>query len=127
MINNPPNIPIITGPNHGTPGIEYTFCINISDPDNDTLYVLWNWGDGTSSEWLGPYTSGTEVCDSHIWNKTGTFTISVTVIDENGESVTAYKEVTMPRNKNVISSSSLLRFLEQFPILQLLLQQLGLQ
>ena len=38
--NQPPEATSINGPNSGKPGIEYTFCINLSDPDNDNLYVL---------------------------------------------------------------------------------------
>ena len=126
--NNPPDIPIIDGPSTGKPGVEYTYCIVASDPDNDSLFVLWSWGDGTSSEWGGPYESGTEVCDSHVWNETGTFTISVTVKDEYGESVTAIKEVTMPRNK--VITNPFLHFLKNhpniFPLLQKLIQKLGI-
>jgi len=118
--NNPPDTPIIYGPSNGKPGIDYKYCINASDPDNDSLFVLWRWGDGTNGEWLGPIVSGMEVCDSHSWNETGIFTISVTVIDEYGESVKAYKEVRMPRDKSV-SISPWLRFLERYPLLNRLL------
>jgi len=115
--NHPPDAPTIDGPNSGKPGVVYEFCIIASDPDDDTLFVLWNWGDGTHSDWLGPLESGTEVCDSHSWNKKGTYNISVTVRDEYGESVKAYKEVTIPRTR----ASSYHWFLERFPILERLL------
>jgi hypothetical protein len=126
--NQPPNKPTITGSCCGKPGVEYTYCINASDPDNDTLFVIWNWGDGTNGEWLGPYESGTEVCDSHVWNETGTYNISATIRDEYGASVTVYKEVTMPRDKVIYSS--FLRFFENYPLiyqlLQLWLQRFGI-
>lgn len=124
--NHPPVKPTINGPNKGVPGTEYTYCINATDPEEDSLYVKWEWDDGTSSDWLGPFISGTEVCDSHIWDKKGSYIISVTVEDEYGAKVRAYKQVTMPRNK-VTTKTLFLKFLEQFPILQLLLQRLGLQ
>jgi len=119
-ISNPPDVPIIDGPNSGKPRVEYTFCINASDPDNDTLFVLWDWGDGTSIDWLGPYISGQEVCDSHSWNETGTYNLSVKVRDEYGASVTAYKEITIPRNR---ATSYLWYhwFFERFTLLERLL------
>ena len=118
--NHPPDTPTIDGPNSGKPGIEYEFCIIASDPDDDALFVLWDWGDGTSSDWLGPIESGTEVCDFHSWNETGTYNISVTVRDEYGESVTVYKEITIPRTRSKINSL-LYWFLERFQILEKLL------
>jgi hypothetical protein len=127
--NNSPDIPTITGPPSGEPGIEYTYCINISDPDEDNLYVKWDWGDGTGNDWLGPFGSGMEICGSHTWNKRGTFKISVIVKDEHGASVTAYKEVIMPRIKSIFAPLQI--FLQHqpvlFKILQPLLQRLGLQ
>ncbi len=116
-LNNPPDKPTIAGPNSGKPEVEYIYCVNVSDPDDDSLYVLWDWGDGTGSAWLGPYVSGVEVCDSHTWNTKGTYTISVTVRDVHGASVTAYKEVTMPRNKATYNILYLW-FLEGFPLLE---------
>jgi len=115
--NGPPNIPDIIGPNKGKPGVEYTYCINVSDPDDDSLFVLWGWGDGINSEWSGPYVSGTEVCDSHVWNEKGKYTISATIKDNNGQIVTAYKEVTMPRNK-MMRYPFLFSLLERFPLLE---------
>ncbi len=118
--NQPPNIPKINGTISGKPGIEYTYCIDAIDPDNDSLYVLWEWGDGSSSDWLGPFVSGEEVCDFHSWEESDIYNISVTLRDEHGESVTAYLKVNIPRNK---ASYDLLIgvFLRRFPILQKIL------
>jgi hypothetical protein len=115
--NQPPEIPDINGPLSGKPGIEYTFCITPTDPDGDDLHVLWDWGDGTNSGWLGPFESGVEICDSHIWNEQGDYTISVTLRDEHGASVTGTLEISIPRNRALISSFWL-RFFDMFPILQ---------
>ena len=122
--NNPPDTPIIYGPTSGKPGVEYTYCINLSDPDNDSLYVLWNWGDGNFSGWLGPYSSGEEICNTHSWNKKGTYTISVTIRDIYGDVVTASIEVTIPRNRAPFNTqySILFWLFERFPIIKYLLR-----
>ncbi len=116
--NLPPDKPTIDGPNTGSPGTEYTYCIIASDPDDDRLYVKWDWDDGTGSDWLGPFISGTEVCDSHIWETKGSYTVSVTVEDEHGASVTAYKEVSMPRSKTF--NTFFQWIFDRFPILRYL-------
>jgi parallel beta-helix repeat protein len=83
-VNRPPIIIEITGPVYGRPGIEYTFCIDGIDPDGDNLYCMWNWGDGTHSGWLGPYSSGEAICKSHTWTAEGTYSIKVKLRDEYG-------------------------------------------
>ena len=114
--NEPPNMPTIDGPDSGKPGNEYTYCVIATDPNDDQMEVMFEWGDETNSDWLGPFDSGTEVCDSHIWDKKGAYVISVTVRDIYGENVTATKEVTMPRNK-LILRPLIFRLLERFPFL----------
>jgi hypothetical protein len=125
--NSPPNKPTIEGPNEGIPGTEYTYCIVATDPENDTLYVKWDWDDGSSSDWLGPYESGTEVCDSHVWSEEDSYIISVTIEDEHGATVRAYKDVNIPRTKsfNTNLQSIIERFLKEFPIIQNLLYLLN--
>jgi hypothetical protein len=125
--NHPPLKPTINGLGNGKPGIEYTFCINVSDPDNDILYVLWEWNDGTVSDWLGPFQTGVEVCESHAWNEEGTYMIKVTVRDEMGATATDNMDITIPRNR--ISyvkqiSGFLSRFCNLFPIFQILIKGL---
>lgn len=119
--NNPPDKPVIDGPNKGKPGEEYTYCIIATDPDEDDLYVLWDWDDGETTGWLGPYSSGEEICESHIWAEEGTYIITIKLKDEHGDMVTASLRVTMSRNKvihNLIFVGLLNRFPYTFPILQ---------
>ena len=109
--NNPPEITDITGTTSGEPGIEYEYCITINDPDEDDFYVFWDWDDGDTSGWMGPYTYIEEICTSHIWDEEGTFTIRAKVRDIHGaESDWATLEVTMPRNRGFFFN-----LLEKFP------------
>jgi parallel beta-helix repeat protein len=111
--NNPPQKPIINGSTTGVPGVEYTFCISKTvDPDGDDVYVYWDWGDGATSGWLGPYNSGEEICNSHTWDETGIFTIKAQLKDEFGglSSIGTFK-VTMPRN--LLLKNKIQTFIEQ--------------
>ena len=121
--NQPPNPPSIDGPPNGRPGIEYTFCVTATDPEGDSLHAKFDWGDGTSSDWLGPFGSGIEVCDSHAWDKVGKFIIEVSVKDDYGATVTGTFEITIPRNR-AITSSYWLRFLDMFPVLQRIIESI---
>ncbi len=83
-IHQPPNIPTINGPSYGQPGVLYTFCIGVIDPNGDNIYCKWDWGDGTFTDWIGPYASGEIICSSHGWIDTGTYEIKVKLKDEYG-------------------------------------------
>ena len=120
FLNNPPDTPEIDGPNSGKTGNKYEFGFNAVDPDKDDVRYHIDWGDNTS-EMTGFNQSGIYVNVSHIWDLNGVYTITAFAEDEHGLiGPEATKTVTMPRNK-ATTSSLLLRFLEQFPILQKLL------
>lgn len=82
--NLPPQTSNITGPSYGRPGGEYTFCIDVIDPEGDQIYCMWNWGDGDFSDWLGPYSSGENICASHAWSEEGVYEIKVKLKDQYG-------------------------------------------
>jgi len=69
------------GPTEGFIDVEYTFSTNTTDPEGEQVYYKWSWGDGTSSEWLGPNTSGATVYASHAWIDTRTYGITVKAKD----------------------------------------------
>jgi len=68
-INQPPDAPIIDGPNTVKIGVEYNFTFSTEDPENDNMSYYIDWGDGTHSDWLGPYNSGETVIAKNTWNK----------------------------------------------------------
>ena len=77
--------PIITkGQSNGKFGEEYNYSALTTDPQNDEIYYLWDWGDNTDSDWIGPYESGIECEISNTWEKRGNYIIKVKAKDANG-------------------------------------------
>ena len=121
--NNPPETPDVNGPTSGKNGREYSYDIVSTDPDEDMIRYIVDWGDGTNIT-TALYHSGVTVTESHTWEKKGTYIIRVKAIDEHGaESDWATLEVSMPRNKIVNYLQIFLeRVSERFPVLEQLLQ-----
>jgi hypothetical protein len=46
---------------------EFSFKGELFDPDNDKLYIQFDWDDGTVSGWFGPYESGEMFDITHQW------------------------------------------------------------
>jgi len=85
--NEPPEKPTKPeGPDNGLFDIEYLFNSSSTDPEDDDIYYLFDWGDGNYSSWIGPYASGEEVSASHIWTDFGYFDIRIKAHDGRRES-----------------------------------------
>lgn len=99
--NLPPETPEKpTGRLTGAPGKTYMYSSVSTDPDGDGLYYMWDWGDGTYSDWLGPYASGNTVSTQKSWDTEGNYSVRVKAKD-NYDHETAWSEpldVTMPYN-----------------------------
>ena len=97
--NNPPNTPTITGETNGKTGVTYLYTFSTDDPDGDDVYYFLDWGDNTTSGWLGPYQSGVQKSASHSWSQQGTYIIKIKAKDALGdESDWKTLQVTMPVN-----------------------------
>jgi hypothetical protein len=83
---NEQNPPIIDGPTYGDPGVEYDYTFEINDPEGDECWLKVNWGDGVTTDWEGPYESGTIVTLSHTWNIEELFNIKAKTKDRWHES-----------------------------------------
>lgn len=69
------------GPQSGRINIEYAYTSLTTDPDGDQIFYLFDWGDGTSNRWLGPYNSGETVEARHNWIELGNYEIKVKAKD----------------------------------------------
>ena len=81
--NTAPFKATITGPTYGDEETAYEFSVVSTDIDGDQLYYLFDWNDGTTTEWIGPYESDEKVNVNHSWNKRGKYEIRVKVKDTN--------------------------------------------
>jgi hypothetical protein len=72
------------GETEGEAGQEYAYTSSTTDPDGDSLYYRFDWGDSTYSDWVGPYASGDVGGASHAWSDSGSYEIEVMAKDENG-------------------------------------------
>ena len=111
-----PNTPEITGPTSGKVGQACNFTFLSTDPDGNILYYFVDWGDGTNSGWLGPYTSGQPVTISHVWSKRRTYTVKAKVKDAyDAESDWGILKIKIPASYNIPMQRVLERVLERFP------------
>lgn len=75
--NTAPSTPIeATGISNGEVGINYSFETQSYDPENNTLWYQFDWGDGNLSSWFGPVPSGEKYNASHSWDSNGSYTVS---------------------------------------------------
>ena len=82
--NLPPDEPSKpNGPDEGLTKIEYTFSTSTTDPEEDQIYYLFDWGDNTTTNWLGPYNSGDAIQSTHAWTDAGDYEIQVKAKDAN--------------------------------------------
>jgi hypothetical protein len=123
--NQPPQIPIITGTEKGKNGEEHEYKFVTTDPnENDILYFI-DWGDGTTSGWLGAYQNNEEISVEHTWENRGTYELKAKAKDiHNEEGDWAFVQISMSKYKGI--NTPLLNFLEKhpnlFPILRTLLE-----
>ena len=86
-INTPPNAPDApTGPTSGLCSIEYNYCAQITDPDDDAIQYGWDWdGDEQVDAWTSFVSSGDQITTSHAWEEPGTYLVQVKARDESGD------------------------------------------
>jgi len=84
--NNPPNKPSRpSGLLLGRTDKEYNLTTNSTDIDEDLIYYRWDFGDGTFSDWIGPYDQNDNIIISHTWSRVGKYSVKVKARDEHME------------------------------------------
>jgi len=113
--NMAPENPTIDGPTSGNAGTDYNYSFLSTDPID--------WDDGEIEEWIGPFSSGTEINANHTWTTKGDYIIKAKARDAYGaESDWGTLEISMPKNKAIN-----MQFLQNHPnLLPILRYILGL-
>jgi hypothetical protein len=95
--NTAPAKPTIAGPAKGKPAVTYEYTIEAIDAEGQQVSYYIDWGDGNSTEWLGPYESGEQIIVNHSWQTKQIFNIKAKAKDAIGaESEWAYLAVKIP-------------------------------
>ena len=111
--NQAPNPPAINGSISGRYDENHDYEIYSIDPENDKVLYRVDWGDYTTSQWLGPYNSGEKVIITHKWNEKGDYIIKVQSRDIYGDkSEWSTLEVSMPRGISIFHDSTFFKILE---------------
>ncbi len=122
IASNPPNVPVMNGPNKGAAEVEQTFTISAIDPDGDDVYYYIEWGDDTITDWQGPYSSGEQQNFTHTWDEQGDYEIRYKAKDINElESDWGSLSVSMPRDRSASMNIIIYlfeKFFRQYPLLE---------
>jgi hypothetical protein len=102
--NRPPREPARPeGPRVSFTGRDSEYTAVTIDADDNDLYYLFDWGDGTFSEWLGPLPSGEPITVQHNWTERGSYEIRVKAMD-TAQAESDWSEplaVVVPKTKDI--------------------------
>jgi outer membrane protein assembly factor BamB len=123
---NAPTAPTITGHINGKIRKTYTYTFTSSSPLGNDIYYTVDWGDGTTTDWLGPYASGETLMLNHSWRNKGTYLIQARAKDTgNLWGPWGTLSVTMPCSYDMpfmnFLERALDRFQNAFPLLRFLM------
>ena len=122
--NTQPDAPTINGPTGGSPGVNLTFKLSTSDAEDDGVYYKVDWGDGTSTNWTGPFAISQKPTFIHAWDTKGTYTITARAMDFYGnESDNATQDIIIPRSRTNCYNLLELIFV-RFPFARIVLKHL---
>lgn len=80
FVYEPPGPPY--GPSEGDVNVPYTFCVDLPDDiECEPYFIIWDFDDGNTTEWSGPYEAGETVCEMHSWSSPGDYEIRAGIKD----------------------------------------------
>ncbi|MEO0071404.1 MAG: hypothetical protein ABIK39_04905 [candidate division WOR-3 bacterium] len=84
--NQPPSVPIVSGPQRGRPNDTLTFSAISVDKEGDSVAYWFKWNNETSVEWSKWLPSGVEYFRPVTFADTGSYFLLVKAKDKKGES-----------------------------------------
>jgi len=113
-----------SGPTSGLQGVKYTFTAKATDdPYWDEIYYYFDWGDGTFSDIMGPYSLNELVEATHSWSNSKTYQIRVKALLTNSDESIS-EETGWSDPIDVSMSKSKTKNYQQYPLLQRILERL---
>lgn len=85
LTNKAPSVPTIAGPTTGVAGVPVTFQTTSTDPDGDSISVMLDWGEGSTSGWSGLVASGDTITATNTYADSGTVTVRAKAKDKSGK------------------------------------------
>jgi hypothetical protein len=83
-INHPPYPPNIKCLFYGYKYRPSTYSFELTDPEEDDMFLKVIWDDEGETDWLGPYEHGSEIELEHQWQDNGKKTVTAIAKDEHG-------------------------------------------
>jgi outer membrane protein assembly factor BamB len=90
-----------SGPDYDRTGQQLAFSSSASDPDEDSLAIRFDWGDGDTSAWSSTVMGGAVVTDSHAWSGASTYAVRAQARDSRG----ALSGWSKPHSLTIVSDS----------------------
>jgi hypothetical protein len=124
IIEQPRNPDQPIGETQGKKGTEYVYTSITTDPQNDQIYYLFNWGDNSETGWIGPYDSGEIVNASHAWTYRGNYNIKVKAKDSYGHESDWSDPLPVSMPTDSAFNDVVVRFIQQHPLVNRFIQVL---
>jgi hypothetical protein len=113
----PPLRPTIQGPEDFLADKELELGFVTKDVNDDDIYYYVDWGDGTNTGWVGPYSSGEKIRLTHVWDEARAYWIKAKAKDEHGAE-SDWKEYVLILGKGKIFIQDMFEScLQSFPCL----------
>ena len=86
------------------------------------IEYIFDWGDGNSSGWLGPYKSGEKVSAYHKWDEKGTFEIRAKAKDITGAKSEWSETLVVTNSKEkYVNNNLILEILQNYSLINYIL------
>ena len=64
---------------------DYTYTTQVTHPEVDQVWVMWDWGTAVENDWVGPYPTGEAIAGTQRWAESGTYAVRVKARDAAGQ------------------------------------------
>jgi C1A family cysteine protease len=110
-----PAPPVISGPPSGKINTEYTYEFSAIDHQNDSVYLMIDWGDGEITDWIGPLASGEKIQRNHSWSQRDSYALRAKAKDEHDiEGLWGNIDISMSKNKQKTMNLNFLNLITEY-------------